>query len=63
MQRLRAEEDLIKKKLLGKKEITLDADFFTALDYGMPPSGGIAVGLERLFMALYRKNNINQVIK
>ncbi len=63
VQRLRAEEDLIKKKLLGKKEITLDADFFTALDYGMPPSGGIAVGLERLFMALYRKNNINQVIK
>ena len=32
IQRVRAEADLAKKKLLGKKDITLDADFFTALD-------------------------------
>ena len=63
IQRVRAEADLAKKKLLGKKDITLDADFFTALDYGLPPSAGIAVGLERLFMALHRKTNIKQVIK
>ena len=63
IQRVRAEADLAKKKLLGKKDITLDADFFTALDYGLPPSAGIAVGLERLFMALHRKSNIKQVIK
>lgn len=63
IQRLRAAEDLEKKKILGKKEITLDADFFTALDYGLPPSSGIAVGLERLFMAMHRKNSIKQVIK
>lgn len=63
IQRQRAADDLVKKKLLGKKEITLDADFFTALDYGLPPSSGIAVGLERLFMAMHRKNNIKQVIK
>ncbi len=62
-QRQRAEEDLAKKKLLGKKQITLDADFFEALDYGMPPSGGIAVGLERLYMALFKKKNLKQVIK
>lgn len=63
IQRLRAEEDLEKKKVLGKKPVTLDADFFTALDYGMPPSGGIAVGLERLYMALYKKTNLKQVVK
>ena len=63
IQRQRAADDLVKKKLSGKKEITLDADFFTALDYGLPPSSGIAVGLERLFMAMHRMNNIKQVIK
>ena len=63
VQRLRAEADLEKKKLLGKKQITLDADFFMALDYGMPPSGGIAVGLERLYMALFKKTSLKQVVK
>src|SRR3989338_3699961 len=63
VQRLRAEDDLQKKVLLQKKAVSLDEDFFTALEYGMPPSAGIAVGLERLYMALYRKKEIKNVIK
>lgn len=51
-QRLRSEEDLVKKKNEGRKPIDLDEKFFQALEYGLPPSAGIAVGLERLFMAL-----------
>jgi elongation factor P--(R)-beta-lysine ligase len=51
-QRLRSKEDLEKKVKEGRKPIELDEKFFQALEYGLPPSAGIAVGLERLFMAL-----------
>ncbi len=61
LQKLRAKEDLIKKQQMGKTEIPLDPDFFAALDYGMPPSAGIAVGVERLYMALNKLKNINEI--
>jgi lysyl-tRNA synthetase class 2 len=52
IQRLRSLEDLEKKSLMRKENVTLDEDFFKALENGMPPSGGIALGVERLYMAL-----------
>lgn len=52
VQRLRSAEDLEKKKTLGKESVDLDHEFFQCLDAGFPPSGGIALGVERLFMAL-----------
>lgn len=52
VQRERFAEDLAKKRALGKEAIPLDDDFLKALDAGMPPSAGIALGLDRLFMAL-----------
>lgn len=63
LQRARAHDDLNKKQILGKAPVDLDEEFFTALEYGLPPSAGIAVGLERLYMALYRLKEIRQVIK
>lgn len=62
IQRARSLEDLEKKKLMGKEEISLDESFFKALDQGMPPSSGIALGLERLYMALKKIKNIDQII-
>lgn len=61
VQRTRSREDLEKKKLAGKEAIVLDEEFFGFLDVGMPPSGGIAVGLERLFMALTQISEISEV--
>ncbi len=61
VQRLRSNEDLAQKKFSGKKEIGLDEVFFKALDYGLPPSAGIAVGLERLYMALTDVKNIQDL--
>jgi lysyl-tRNA synthetase class 2 len=52
IQRLRSQEDLDKKREAGKEMILLDEEFFQCLDAGLPPSGGIALGVERLFMAL-----------
>lgn len=58
LQKERAIKDLQQKKLLGKKSVDLDESFFTALSFGMPPSAGIALGLERLYMALTDTENI-----
>lgn len=57
----RFEADLAQKNRLGKEVPPLDADFIRALRSGMPPSGGIALGLERLFMALNGINSIQEL--
>ncbi|MEQ1722658.1 MAG: EF-P lysine aminoacylase EpmA [Pseudobdellovibrio sp.] len=61
VQKVRALDDIAKKKKAGKKEIPLDAKFFEALGYGLPPSAGIAVGLERLYMALTQNADISSL--
>ncbi len=61
IQQQRFDEDLEKKRHLGKEVPSLDQDFMRALRSGMPPSSGIAMGLERLFMALHDIKDISQV--
>ena len=62
IQRERANDDLEKKKQLGKKSVTLDEEFFQSLEYGMPPSAGIALGVERLYMALKNVKSIDSLV-
>ncbi len=57
----RFQADLEQKKSLGKEVPALDEDFLRALRSGMPPSGGIALGLERLFMALHGVREIQEL--
>jgi lysyl-tRNA synthetase class 2 len=59
LQRQRSLEDLEKKKILNKPAVGLDEEFFKALEFGLPPSSGIALGIERLYMALHKITNIN----
>lgn len=61
IQRLRSQEDIEKKAQMKKEMIDLDEEFFQCLEAGMPPSGGIAMGVERLFMALFDIADISQV--
>lgn len=51
VQRARTEQDVSERKRLAKSAVSVDTEFFRALDSGLPPSGGIALGLERLFLA------------
>lgn len=60
IQRLRMEEDNQKKIRAGKEPVPVDADFIQALESGLPPSAGIALGVDRLFMLYAGLSDISQ---
>lgn len=59
-QRFQAENK--RRKLSGKKVISIDKNFIDALAYGLPECSGVALGVDRLLMALTRSTKIEQVL-
>ena len=56
-------EAQLKERALGNEEANeMDIDFVEALEYGMPPAGGMGMGIDRLVMLLTNSETIREVI-
>ena len=56
-------EDQLKEKDLGNDEaVEMDMDFIEALEYGLPPTGGLGIGIDRLVMLFSKKVTIRDVL-
>lgn len=61
-QRQRLEEEAAQRVSEGNPAYPVDECFLSALEYGMPPSGGIALGVDRLVMLLTGASSIGEVM-
>ncbi len=56
-------EDQVNQRAAGNSEAhSYDADYIRALEYGMPPAGGLGLGIDRLMMLIADRPSIRDVI-